>query len=161
MSHHVFVSSRISFNVQSGNREQCRQKLWILLRRDLFHLGVMESFLWADWTCPQVSQAWKSADSSYLPFSPAHALLHRLLSQAPKSQVLSLPSLSHCWALQTNCSVGRGDFCQEMLPQAVPVHCGCWGRPGLGRDSNKWQTAFVFNNWKSNSKKTSRGADRW
>lgn len=108
VSPYGFVSSRIPFNVPSGNREQLRHKLWILLRRDLFHLGVMESFLCADWTIPQVSQAWESADSSYLPFSPAHVLLHRLFSQAPKSQVLSLLSLSHHWAQQTNVFCGQG-----------------------------------------------------
>lgn len=108
VSPYMFLIFRILSKVHSGNREQFRHKLWILLRRDLFHLGVMESFLWADWTTPRVSQAWESADSSYLPSPPAHILLHRLFSQASKSQVLSLLSLSHCSAQHTDVFCGQG-----------------------------------------------------
>lgn len=36
-----------------------------------------------------------------------------------------------------------GDFCQEMLPQAVPVHCGCRGGQGWAEtDSNDREYLF-------------------
>lgn len=37
-----------------------------------------------------------------------------------------------------------GDFCQEVLPQSVPVHCGCWGRPGVGRERQQQMTEHWF-----------------
>lgn len=36
-----------------------------------------------------------------------------------------------------------GDFCQEVLPQALPVHCGCWGRPGVGRERQQQMTESI------------------
>lgn len=139
-----------------GNRNQLRHRFRILLRRHLSHLGVTESFLCADWTSPQVSQAWEKSNTSYLPFSHAHILLHRLFSQAPKSQDFcrSCPRSTAEHRAEQARSVGRrGDFWVRAHSLWLLGEGWRWAE----RENIRLQQ---LKKWKKKPNK-SRGADRW